>query len=430
MKNKSTQNLFKIRDYNEEQVMISNFFYEILEGETVEGKDIPVNVAAYAAMYAVHKNLSKYPSWILIDKSDAAQLVRYVMELMRLYLHLEETKSDKPYSWYYFTRIIQKNLLSRLLKKKIAFHEDDLKHLIQLLQKNKVDGFPDGLFVRQLEKYLGKHTPGKPFKDLLDKYKDRLKPGEKTKLEAVMQKEHAGGEASPAAFNILQYKEGTPEENIPDPLAIDINEFLQSQKGARANAWQQLFYGADKWSNAAAGPKPAQMQSLIEGIGRVELEKKLQRWLTMAVNAKPMILESNEYYERIMYLHEYTVDILKGLIWLYVPLGDKKVAGQLAQLALNCHTSMSKAHAKIVQDIEDALPSYRVSHFRYLPDRLASTVFKVLGAMPGGVVELTALRNRISKPKVRTAIDKILEQSAKKQGVSKSELEDKAAPEL
>lgn len=218
-------------------------------------------------------------------------------------------------------------------------------------------------------------------------------------------------------------KDGNPPPyKLPnDRLAEIVNSEIPKRKEEEKENWYLLFHCFIK----ATGSKPSAKYlkntgAFIDSIGSKKYKETVHEWLELAVSLKevetPHVHDYGDgtvyHYSSYDYLHEKNLVFLKGLVWSLSKFHDSKTLNLLAKLT-------ERAFKKIPGVGPTAAG-------------VGNACIYTLGNTKGleGISHLSRLKLQIKQTNTKKLIEKYLDESSTKLGISSSEIEEMSIPQF
>ena len=231
----------------------------------------------------------------------------------------------------------------------------------------------------------------------------------KVKIEKILfDSENTDGKVAPYSL---------PE----DRLAAIVNPEIERLKLEEQNHWYSLFHLFLK----ATASKPTvkylkSTSTLMDDIGSVKYKKKVHAWLEFVISLKE--IETSQVYDygdgttyeysSYDFLHEKNTIFLKGLVWSLSKFHDSKTLSLVAKL--------TERSFKKIPGVGPTAAG------------VGNACIYVLGNTKGleGISHLSRLKLKIKQNNTKKLIEKYIESSSEKLGVSTSEIEELSIPDF
>ena len=213
-----------------------------------------------------------------------------------------------------------------------------------------------------------------------------------------------------------------PPYKLPnDRLAEIVNSEIPKRKEEEKENWYSLFHCFIK----ATGSKPSAKYlkntgGFIDSIGSKKYKETVHEWLEFAISLKevetPHVHDYGDgtvyHYSSYDYLHEKNLVFLKGLVWSLSKFHDSKTLNLLAKLT-------ERAFKKIPGVGPTAAG-------------VGNACIYTLGNTKGleGISHLSRLKLQIKQNNTKKLIEKYLDESSTKLGISSSEIEEMSIPQF
>lgn len=206
-------------------------------------------------------------------------------------------------------------------------------------------------------------------------------------------------------------------DRLGDMINTEVSQFKSEQK----DAWYQLFHLFIKATTSKPSAKYLKTTSpIIDTIGSKAYKTTIHTWLEFAIALKAIETEKEYTYENgqtyrytvYEFLEEKNKIFLKGLIWSLSKFHDSTTLSLVAKLA-----------ERSFQKIPGVGPTAA---------GVGNACIYVLGNTRGleGVSHLSRLKLKIKQNNTRKLIEKYIETSSQKLGVSSSEIEELSIPDF
>ncbi|MEP1489731.1 MAG: DUF4132 domain-containing protein [Algibacter sp.] len=405
----------------------SNKKFDMLLDELLSEAYYKNQYGSYISTSSVSK-LKAYNSIKSLGIEAKKELLFYLIEPIKKYNIL----SSKPRSYQGSERVWQKNstyseLFNLLMRSNLDFSTDEIIRIINEFlvsdetKKRNFTDWPIGFTVQQIERIIKKSG-----------LNDRLKKFLKDILETPQfkQTKHYWGsdiekirvkvdkiifESENEAARVAPY-------TLPDDrLSEIVNTQITNLKQGLQDHWYTLFHLFMK----ATGSKPTQKylkttSGLIDSIGLVKYKSLAHEWLTLCGSLKAIEIQrevkytGGEVYNYVSsdYLHEKNLIFLKGLIWSMSKFHDSTTLSIIAKLTERCFEKVPGV-GPTAAGVGNAC-IYTLGNTRGLE----------------GISHLSRLKLKIKQNNTKTIIEKYIESSSVKLGVSTSEIEELSIPDF
>lgn len=331
------------------------------------------------------------------------------------------SSNDKGYVESY----LQAAFYQHLLKTKLQWDEDDVANVADVFFNSTrgswadVTSWPLALFVNQIEKNFNKGEIPEKVKGVLQKLKseiEKLKSHKQKdtlkvldKIETILfEAQHGSNAIKPTLF--------LGEDEFGEYANKTINELSTTDKPT----WYKLIVLAQK----ASGSKPSakyldQSHNLIKELGADKFKKLVNDWFEFIVRMKE--IEHQHSYTYNDQIHTYSthdflsasnIDAIKGFVWMCSHFHDSRTLQALSSLA-----------ERSFKKIPGRGPAAAA-----IGNACLYTLFKSKGLE--GIGHLSRLKLRVKQSSTQSLIEKYLEEAAKQQGVTVSEIEDLAVDDF
>jgi Domain of unknown function (DUF4132) len=381
--------------------------------------------------YFYNGQMTKLNSYIQIKSLDNAakkELLFYLMEpLKRFELITRKSGGYQERAHIFKKKHIYTELFNLLMRSNLDFSTDDI---IKLINEFKISddahnirfvSWPVGFSMQQIDRIIKKEGLSESLKIFLQ---DMLKwPQLKqttsywgTDLEKVRVKiektlfEHTNESGSVAPYTL-------PD----DRLAQLVNPQIAALKKESQDAWFLLFH---LFMKATSG-KPTQKflketSDIINDIGLPKYKNVAQEWIEFSASLKTIetpkqhVYSGGQVYNYVSheFLNEKNIIFLKGLVWSMSKFHDSNTLNIIAKLAERCF-----------EKIPGVGPTAA---------GLGNSCIYTLGNTKGleGISHLSRLKLRIKQNNTKEIIEKYIETSSMKLGVSTSEIEELSIPDF
>ncbi len=377
------------------------------------------------------KSMGKLESYIDIKSKDnefKRELVFYLIEPINYYnrLHRKNQNYTHPNNAFQ-QQYVRSELFALLMRSNLGF---SLSEVIELIKKFKVSDeshkkkfvdWPIGFAIQQLERIIKKEGVTDELKVFLQGMLKwpQLKQTKyywgtdlekvKVKIEKlVFESENTDGSVAPY--------------NLPDDrLAAIVNPEIEKLKLEEQNHWYSLFHLFIK----ATGSKPSakylkSTSALMDDIGSAKYKKLVHAWLEFVIPLKeietPHVHDYGDgttyEYSSYDFLHEKNTIFLKGLVWSLSKFHDSKTLSLVAKL--------TERSFKKIPGVGPTAAG------------VGNACIYVLGNTKGleGISHLSRLKLKIKQNNTKKLIEKYIESSSEKLGVSTSEIEELSIPDF
>ncbi|WP_103068131.1 DUF4132 domain-containing protein [Aquimarina sediminis] len=419
------ESLGKLFRKNEEEYPVNESFEKLLKdlmNEAYGG-----NKTSYWHVSSLGK-LEAYKTIKAKDSETKRALVFYLLSPINVY----ETKSKKSGTYkgredIYRIKNTYSELLGLLMRSNLGF---SVTEIIELLNRFKVSDeanvkrfvdWPIGFTLQQIERIIKKDGISE---DLTIFLKEMLgwSQLQQTKYYWGTDLEKVKVKIEKILFESENEEGRTPPYTLPDDrLAEVVNKEVSSLAIEDQDHWYALFHLFMK----ATASKPTQkagkaLGDLIDQIGSARYKSKVQSWIDFVANLKEVETPHSYTYENGQvynytsydYLHEKNLIFLKGLIWSLTKFHDSKTLGLVAKLA-----------ERSFKKIPGVGPTAA---------GVGNACIYVLGNTRGleGISHLSRLKLKIKQNNTKKLIEKYIETSSTKLGVSPSEIEELSIPDF
>jgi hypothetical protein len=319
----------------------------------------------------------------------------------------------------------RKDLLQQLLRSSLELDGEDIARLWQLFGAHGTHGHPGlfnwpiGLFVARIERSLAD-------KAMTSELRATLMKATEAVLQSANYKDYPERSKIVVRLRDLVRGEDAGEEVRPvtivgeDPFVPMVNEGIAGLSKDLREAWYPILTHALK----ASGSKPSEKyltasRTLIDGPGRDAFKLQVMGWFDFVIKMKEKTTEhvhryrgQEHTYTLTEFLHQQSMDLLKGLVWMCAHFHDARTITTVASLA-------ERSFRKIPGQGPAAAAIGNACLF---------TLFRSKGL--DGIGQLSRLKLRIKQSSTVALIDKYLAEAAADKGISVHEIEDQACDDL
>ena len=371
--------------------------------------------------------LSDTVSYQTIKGLKNEEKISFIFWLTEERLRLNKNKNRlKPYRSNDEVRLkaaIVEKLLSALFRQNIGFSDEDFNTLFHFFYNNReivrFNDWPLTQLAQQIERQVKKEPISNALKDTLStvlswKVMKQSSWGWGADVEKVGMKlreiiAFQNGSAKVLPFILHEDQFGTMVNN-------EITQFAEEVK----ETWFTLFR---KCSTASTG-KPSQKflketQALAIEIGNAKFKRQMQQWLLfltkMELISTPIVhtyANGQEYhYTTHEFLNDKNTKLLKGLVWTMSKFHDKKTLAILSNLTMRCF-----------KKIPGVGPTAAA---------LGNACIYTLANSKGldGISHLSRLKSKIQQTNTKKLLQKYINESAKKLGITPAEVEELSIPD-
>ena len=372
--------------------------------------------------------LKSYSTIKALDVSVKKELLFYLIEPLNEY----EVLSRKSGAYKGREHIFKKKytyaeLFNLLMRSNLQFASDEIINMIREFKssdernKKKFVDWPIGFSMQQIERIVKKNGLDDDLKSFLKSMLNwpQLKQTKYywgTDLEKVRVKiEKIIFESDNEEGKVSPYK-------LPgDRLAQIVNTQIEAISDNSKDSWYALFHLFMK----ATGSKPTQKylkesSGLIDAIGLAKYKTVAQEWIEFVSKLKTIetpkqhTYSGGQVYNYISneFLHEKNLIFLKGLVWSMSKFHDTKTLSLIAKLTERCF-----------EKIKGVGPTAA---------GVGNACIYTLGSTRGleGISHLSRLKLKIRQNNTKKIIEKYIESSSLKMGVSTSEIEELSIPDF
>lgn len=215
---------------------------------------------------------------------------------------------------------------------------------------------------------------------------------------------------------------GVAPYNLPeDRLAGLVNPEIEKLKSEEQNHWYSLFHLFIKATGSRPSAKYLKSTSeLIDNIGSSKYKKQVHTWLDFVIPLKeietPHVHDYGDgttyQYSSYDFLHEKNTIFLKGLVWSLSKFHDSKTLSLVAKL--------TERSFKKIPGVGPTAAG------------VGNACIYTLGNTKGleGISHLSRLKLKIKQNNTKKLIEKYIETSSEKLGISSSEIEELSIPDF
>ena len=358
-----------------------------------------------------------------LSEKEKVDFILYALKSMYNF-HKERSLYDNSSNAFNQSQV-QEAFYLHLLKTKLTWDATDVVSIADAFftykkENREITYLPLGLFINQIEKNFKTDGLPEPVKTSLLRIKTALEklPSPVSKdtsklLEKVttllFEAEHGQDAVKPTLFL------------GEDQFASYANKTLDELRSEEKPHWYKLVALSQK----ASGSKPSaryldQSKELYKTLGVDKFKKLLGDWFDFLIHMKE--IEQHHFYTSGNgHVHNYSsydflaapnIDAIKGFVWMCTHFHDTRTLQLLASLA--------ERSFKKIPGRGPAAAS--------IGNACLYTLFKSKGLE--GIGHLSRLKLRIKQSSTQSLIDKYLEETAKQQGVTVSEIEDLAVDDF
>lgn len=331
-----------------------------------------------------------------------------VVEIKKKYLgnHLYRYHTDGEHINNYMRFKLGDELQKVILKTNETITEDELAKLINLYADNiqlheHESGFPQRAIISRAERLC----KGKPVSDTLATALRRMLADDAVYIY------HEHKVDNEKIQLLLSAEPGMPMDPNDDWGQLLVS-WLKSENSEQKQLWLSLFQHCVAGGSKSAPPEKwmKETEMLTTALGMEKFISKMQEWL--AFNE---ILIKNEHKEsgwRKGYLKDVNVNLLKGLIWCCAIPDELALHRSLVNYA-----NMAYKKKPGTGPLAMACGSACMLVFSRLP-------------VKEGIPLLLAVRNKTDNKTILKTLDKLISDSAQKNGISPESIEEIAAPDF
>ncbi|PHS14363.1 MAG: hypothetical protein COA78_06040 [Blastopirellula sp.] len=296
-------------------------------------------------------------------------------------------------------------LLGELLRKKLPLADEAIITLCQICREGDSRLFWNSplLVIRAITEFYKQNVPSDLLKKELNTFSDSIKLGSNTdyRKAALTLNELLGN--APSLFI-------EPGEAWSDCALADLDSFSEENRVH----WEKLISHAQsatggkptgKWSKAA--------EAFVNSITWNEFQSTMLKWFPLVDKPRTIPKEKEhdwepDYANTILDHH---ADLLKGLAWMAGMKEDAQLARAIANLALSSYKKIPGIGPRLI--------------------KVGNACVYSLGAMPGdaSLGQLAFLKVKVKFGTAQKGIEKALNVTAERVGISRDELEEISVPE-
>ncbi|WP_299444124.1 DUF4132 domain-containing protein [uncultured Aquimarina sp.] len=381
--------------------------------------------------YVMLTSFSKLNSYQTIKSKSSAikkQLTLYLINPINNYVtkaKKQNSYSSNDVAWR--KRYVYSELFQLLMRSNLGFTEEDIIRLLKDYKTSdeanvkKFVDWPIGFTVQQIERIVKKEGLTTSFGVFLKEVLTwpQLK---QTKYYYGTDLEKVRVKIEKILFEGANEEGRTPPYALPDDrLAAVINPEITELSSEDRDHWYALFHLFAK----VTGSKPSQKFSksssqLVDQIGIPSYKSRVHTWLEFAVSLKEIEKQHSHTYDNghvynyssYEFVHEKNLLFLKGLVWSMAKFHDSKTLDLVAKLT-------DRSFKKIPGVGPTAAG-------------VGNACIYVLGNTRGleGISHLSRLKLKIKQNNTKKLIEKYIETSSEKLGVSTAEVEELSIPDF
>jgi len=354
----------------------------------------------------------------MLDKEKVDFLLYNIQEVQRHHSLSNKSRMDEYQRNLNHTR---EGYIKQLLRNKLIMDEEDIVRLYDAFSVKKeldwtslsiwpLSHMLNQIYSQYKEKGISPTITAKlnDLKSRLKKLNDNYYAKEKAKWFSKID-------------DILYIESESPEASIrPDFFVGDdeFTKFANDMINALPEPQKPFWYRLVSFAKKANGSKPSkkflsESKLLIKEVGNDKFKKIVEEWLLFIVNLKEKVdVHTSRYgdqeyrYSTYEFLSPSNTDAIKGFIWMCSHFHNKQSIQTTAQLA-------ERAFKKIPGKGPAAAA---------IGNACLYVLYKSKGL--DGIGQLSRLKLRIRQASTQTLITKYLQEAAREQGVSISEIED------
>lgn len=299
-------------------------------------------------------------------------------------------------------RILLENYTNLLLMRKLSFQHDEILELLEYKIKKRFNyGLGMGRILKVIENYLEEN-------EITDELRRQMQSFSKT-----TEKHHQTSETR--KWNV-KIKELLGVKSFRNPVVGGESWSDKAIADLAAmkdeNTWLELLTLCQMVNSSAPSAKwKKSVEALLEKIGFEEFKAHVLRWFPLV--EKPRTAQIATWSEWSpnpnLMLNDSNADILKGLVWVCGLREDAEIARALINLAISAYKKVPMIGPRCV--------------------RVGNACVWALGQMNlVGVGQLAILKLKVKFGTAQKGIEKALNETAKKVGLSAEELEEMSVP--
>ena len=310
------------------------------------------------------------------------------------------------------------------MRSNLKFSDEEIAHLIQEYKRSDDSGgmtfnqWPMGFSLQQVERIIKDRGLSESLRTFLEKM--LLWPHLKQNANYYgSDLEKARVKTEKLLFQNSEEGSSVPAYVLPeDQWAPMVNGDIAAMDEETAQQWFCLLHEFIKVSGSKPSAKYLKTTSeLIDSIGAKPFKQQVYRWIeeVISMNVIETVHSYNNsqyHYSTYAFLHEKNQVLLKGLVWSLTKFHDSQTLNWVAKLTV-----------RAFQKIPGTGPTAA---------SVGNACIYVLGHTKGleGISHLSRLKLQIRQTNTKKLIEKYLEESSAKLGVSSHEIEERSIPDF
>ncbi len=294
-------------------------------------------------------------------------------------------------------------LVSRMLRRKLPFDDDDLAFMIRRTTQVETVSTYYFPFLTSLVTIAQRHVKAHGLSDALDEALgqlsdalERCNMANERKLRVKIAAVRGGSKTVPLE----------PGEAWSDAALADVRAMKDKQK----SAWVELLAHCQ----TATGSKPTakwskQTLPLLKAVGQRQFTGRVRAWFPLVDKPRTEALPAWIPDPNLLIIEPHAA-VLKGLAWCCAAVDNKNIARALRDLALSAYKKVPGVGPRAV--------------------KIGNACVYALGAMPGmeAVGQLALLKIKVKFGTAQKGIEKALSAAAEREGIPRGDLEEIAVP--
>lgn len=365
-------------------------------------------------------NVTKFDNYVDVEQLTAIHKQAFVLGLLH---KLQGNRSSENTGRKYVK--IYEALIDLLLKSKLDYTPQEIRQLFTEFKRTSDDNiqifsyWPISYAAQQIEKSVKADGMNDELKSFLQEFlkwpqMNDSKYGYGADLSKVKLK------LEKILFAADNGENAVPPYTLPeDRLSEVVNPQIAAIKGDERNAWYELFHLFIKATSGKPAAKYLKAtNAIIKKIGAKKYKQVVSEWLLMVSALKDIEEVHEETYNGHVhtwttrsFLHEKNLIFLKGLIWSLTNFHDTNTLNVVAKLAESAFQKMPGVGPRAAG--------------------VGNACIYMLGSSRGleGISHLSRLKLRIRQNNTKKLIQKYIDETSAKLGVSPEEIEELSIPE-
>jgi hypothetical protein len=284
-----------------------------------------------------------------------------------------------------------RKLLSQLARRSLPYTTDDIQAILQALSQSRyVSQFPAQVLLRAFARPLAHPEPFTACRTDLER------------LRTVAGTWYACADLRKFLKLLDEILAGQQERPVtirPDEWGTHVSPALEAMEPDLRERWQALLNHCAKASGSTPGSKwLAQMPQYIEAVGKETFGRVVIAWIDAFGKHRGDRLD------------EENATLLRSLVWCCVKIEDAALASSLADAAIEGYRKISGVGPRSA--------------------KIASACVSVLKTMIGlhGAAQLERVRLNVKQPTYLKDVEKALDETARRTGMSREDLEELTVP--